>query len=124
MSRVVWVLHKSDCQHLHMFGGVSVFFQLATFPGSVYFPGTRPGARPSGRPGARPGDRPGECPPLASAPSARRQLMPVQSLISHPHSPRFRSDPVAEPGGGAVTSSSGLFRSGSDAVDEEIDLTM
>ena len=62
MSRVVWVLHKSDCQHLHMFGGVSVIFQLATFPGSVYFPGTRPGARPSDMPGARPSGRPGECP--------------------------------------------------------------
>ena len=60
MPRVVWVCHKSDCQQLHMFGGVSVTFKLATFPGSVYFPGTRPGARPSSRPGARPGIRHGE----------------------------------------------------------------
>ena len=128
MPRVVWVCHKSDCQQLHMFGGVSVTFQLATFPGSVYFPGTRPGARPAAGPGHDPAADPGSAPPLASAPSARRQFLPVQSLISHPHSPRFRSDPVAEPGGGAVTSSSGFasgwFRSGSDAVDEEIDLTM
>ena len=74
MPRVVSVCHKSDCQQLHLFGGVSVIFELATFPGSVYFPGTRPGAHPGTRPGARPSGRPGhgrasgtgECPSVGA----------------------------------------------------------
>ena len=53
---------KFNFKNLHMFGGVSVIFELATFPGSVYFPGTRPGARPSDRPGARPRAAPGHDP--------------------------------------------------------------
>ena len=53
---------KFNFKNLHMFGGVSVIFELATFPGSVYFPGTRPGARPSGRPGHGRASGTGECP--------------------------------------------------------------
>ena len=121
VPRMVLVRHESDCQQLHVFGRVGVTFELTTFPSSVHF--FRRQAR--------------------GAPRRQASGTPLRWRRRHRHGVSFwrfsrcsytriflcfRSDPVAEPGGGAVTSSSGFasgwFRSGCDACDEEIDLTM